>query len=93
MSKKGSTEMSSYAKLVAEAGDQFLNTLTQAQEQFLKSMSTFAAMVPAVPSLPTPPFAVDLPTPKEVADANFAFAAKLLSQQKAFTDKLFSAGV
>ena len=80
MSKKGS-EMSSYAKLVAEAGD-----------QFLKSMSTFAAMVPAVPSLPTPPFAVDLPTPKEVADANFAFAAKLLSQQKAFTDKLFSAG-
>ena len=84
--------MSSYAKLATETGDQFLSALTQAQEQFLKSMSAFAAWVPAAPSLPTPPFVADLPTPKEMADANFAFAAKLLSQQKAFTDKLFSAG-
>ena len=79
--------MSNYVKLANEAGDQYLSTLAEGHEQFLKSMSGFAAWTPKTPSIPTP-FAADLPTPKEIAEANFAFAAKLLKQQKTFTDKL-----
>jgi len=81
--------MSNYVKLATEAGDQYLETLAEGQEQFLKSMSGFAAWTPKATSFPTPPFLADLPTPKEVAEANFAFAAKLLKQQKTFTDKMF----
>lgn len=82
--------MSKYVKLATEAGDQYLSTLAEGQEQFLKSFSGFAAWAPKTPSIPTPPFAADLPSPKEIAEANFAFAAKLLKQQKTFTDKLFA---
>jgi hypothetical protein len=82
--------MSNYVKLATEAGDQYLSTLAEGQEQFLKSLSGFAAWTPKTPSIPTPPFAADLPSPKEIAEANFAFAAKLLKQQKTFTDKLFA---
>ena len=81
--------MSNYLKLAAEAGDQYLTALAEGQEQFLKTISTFAAWTPAT-SLPTPPFAADLPTPKEIAEANFAFASKLLKQQKAFAEKLLA---
>jgi hypothetical protein len=38
-----------------------------------------------------PDIAGELPTPKEVVEANFAFAAKLLKQQKDFTEKLVAA--
>ena len=80
--------MSNYVKLATEAGDQYLTALAEGQEQFLKSLSGFAAWTPTTASIPTPPFAADLPTPKEIAEANFAFAAKLLKQQKTFADKL-----
>ena len=43
-----------------------------------------------MPSMPTPAFAADLPTPQEITEANFAFATKLLKQQKKFADKLFA---
>ena len=36
-------------------------------------------------------FVAALPSPKEVVEANFAFAAKLLKQQKDFTEKLVAA--
>ena len=81
--------MSNYLKLAAEAGDQYLTALAEGQDQFLKTISTFASWTPAA-SLPTPPFAADLPTPKEIAEANFAFASKLLKQQKAFAEKLLT---
>jgi hypothetical protein len=80
--------MSNYVKLATEAGDQYLTALAEGQEQFLKSLSGFAAWTPKTASIPTPPFAADLPTPKEIAEANFTFAAKLLKQQKTFADKL-----
>ena len=80
--------MSNYVKLATEAGDQYLSALAEGQEQFLKTVSGFAAWTPKA-TIPTPPFVADLPTPKEIAEANFAFAAKLLKQQKTFTDKLF----
>ena len=38
-----------------------------------------------------PAFAAELPTPKELVEANFAFASKLLNQQKDFTEKFFAA--
>jgi hypothetical protein len=82
--------MSNYVKLATEAGDQYLSALAEGQEQFLKSVSGLSAWTPKTPSIPAPPFVADLPTPKEIAEANFAFAAKLLKQQKAFAEKLFA---
>ena len=85
--------MSEYVKLAAGAGDQFLNTLAESQETFLKSVTAFSSWAPAQPVQPVaaPAFAAELPTPKEVVEANFAFASKLLKQQKEFTDKFFAA--
>jgi hypothetical protein len=82
--------MSNYAKLAAEAGDQYLTFLAESQEQFLKLVGTTTSWVPAMPAV-TAPAGLDIPTPKEIAEANFSFATKLVKQQKAFTDKLFSA--
>jgi hypothetical protein len=85
--------MSNYAKLAAEAGDQYLTFLAETQEQFLKMVgtttTTWAPAMPAMPMMSAP--GLDIPTPKEVAEANFSFATKLVKQQKAFTDKLLSA--
>jgi hypothetical protein len=83
--------MSEYVKLAASAGDQFLSALSESQEQFLKNFSTFASYAPKAADMPMPEFAGELPTPKEIADANFAFAKKLLKQQKDFADKFFAA--
>jgi hypothetical protein len=83
--------MSNYTKLATEAGDQYLSKLAEGQEQFLKTISTLSTWAPPVSPMPTPAFAADLPSPRDVAEANFAFAAKLLKQQKAFADKLFTA--
>ena len=47
-----------------------------------------AAAQGACAAIPVPAFAADLPTAKEVVEANFAFASKLLKQQKDFTEKL-----
>ena len=82
--------MSNYAKLAAEAGDQYLTFLADSQEQFLKMVGTTTSFVPAMPTISAAP-GLDIPTPKEIAEANFSFATKLVKQQKAFTDKLFSA--
>jgi hypothetical protein len=84
--------MSDYVKLAASAGDQFLTALSESQEQFLKNFSSLVSQVPKTPAIPVPEFAAELPTPKEIAEANFAFAKKLLKQQKEFADKVFSTG-
>ena len=85
--------MSEYVKLAAGAGDQFLTALAESQETFLKSLSAFSSSwTPAqAPVAAVPAFAAELPTPKEVVEANFAFASKLLKQQKEFTEKFFAA--
>ena len=87
--------MSDYVKLANGAGDQFLTALAEGQEAFLKSVTAFTSYVPATPApVVAPfaaPFAAELPTPKEVAEANFSFASKLLKQQKDFTEKLLAA--
>lgn len=84
--------MSEYVKRATGAGDQFLATLAENQETFLKSLSAFSSSwAPVQAPVAAPAFAAELPTPKEVAEAHFAFASKLLKQQKDFTDKFFAA--
>ena len=83
--------MSDYVKRASGVGDQYLSALADAQEQFLKTLTAYTAWAPKVPSAAVPEFAAELPTPKEVVEANFAFAAKLLKQQKDFTEKLVAA--
>ena len=85
--------MSEYVKLATGAGDQFLTALAETQETFLKSVTAFSSWAPAQPQpvVAAPAFAAELPTPKEVAEANFAFASKLLKQQKDFTEKFLAA--
>ena len=80
--------MSDYVKRASGLGDQYLAALAESQEQFLKTLTTFSAWTPKAPAAD---FAAGLPTPKEVVEANFAFAAKLLKQQKEFTEKLVAA--
>ena len=84
--------MSEYVKLASGAGDQYLTVLAESQEQFLKSLTTLSSWLPKTPTAPAAPaFAADLPTVKEVVEANFAFASKLLKQQKDFAEKLVAA--
>ena len=83
--------MSEYVKLAVGAGDQYLTALAEIQETFLKSVSAFAASIATAPAVAAAPLAVDLPTPREVAETNFTFTEKLLKQQKAFTEKFFAA--
>ena len=83
--------MSDYVKRATGVADQYLTALAESQEQFLKTLTTFSFWAPKVPAAPVPEFVAGLPTPKEVIDANFAFAAKLLKQQKDFTEKLVAA--
>ena len=83
--------MSTYVKLATEAGDQFLAALAESQDQFLKYLKASSAWTPAPTTPAAPPFSDEyFPTPREIYEANFAFMSKLLKQQKAFTDKLFS---
>ncbi|MGH9238938.1 MAG: hypothetical protein ACRD3G_12940 [Vicinamibacterales bacterium] len=82
--------MSDYVKRANGVGDQYLAALADSQEQFLKTLTAFSSWVPKVPAAAAP-VAAELPTPKEVVEANFAFAAKLLEQQKDFTEKLVAA--
>jgi hypothetical protein len=85
--------MSNYVKLATDAGDQYLASLAEIQENFLKATAAFASRLPPVTPVMTPPaFAgVDLPSPQELTEASFAFAQKLLKQQKSFTEKMLAA--
>ena len=59
---------------------------------FLKTTTAMAAKLPPMPPVETPPaFADKFPTPQELTEANFAFAQKLLKQQKSFAEKLLAA--
>ena len=80
--------MSNYVKLAAGATDQYLNALAQNQDSFLKTVSAYsAALTSAAPAISAPAFG-ELPTPQEMTEANFAFASKLIKQQKDFSEKL-----
>ena len=82
--------MSNYVKLATDAGEQYLTTLAEMQDTFLKNTAAFTAQFAAV----TPPveipaaFTATFPTAQEVTEASFVFAQKLLKQQKSFAEKL-----
>lgn len=82
--------MSEYVKYATSAGDQYLSTLSEFQDSFLKSMTPITEMMPAMPESPVASMFPQMPTPAEIAEANFAFATKLLKQQKKFADKFFA---
>ena len=85
--------MSNYVKLATDAGDQYLASLAEIQENLLKATTAFAARFTPVTPVAIPAFvAPELPTAQEVTEASFAFAQKLLKQQKSFAEKLFAAG-
>jgi hypothetical protein len=79
--------MSIYAKLAAEAGDQYLEAMGQTQDSFLNAMAMSRAWAPAMPATPL----AELPTPQEVVDVSFGFTQKLLKQQQDFVEKLIDA--
>jgi len=84
--------MSNYVKLAADAGDQYLTSLAEIQENFLKASAAFTArFAGTLPPMETPAALAGFPTAEELADASFAFAQKLLKQQKTFTEKVFAA--
>jgi|SRR5688572_1495982 hypothetical protein len=80
--------MNTYARIAAEAGDQYLAAISQAQENFLNAFATSMAWTPVVPV--TAPRG-DFPTPQEMVGVNFEFAQKLLKQQQDFAQKLLAA--
>ena len=83
--------MSEYVKYATSAGDQYLSSLAEAQDAFLKSMTPFTQMAGSMPKIPAGPSLFPaLPTMAEISEANFAFATKLLKQQKKFADKFFA---
>jgi hypothetical protein len=84
--------MSSYVKFATDAGDQYLASLAEIQENFVKTASSYASrLAAATPAIETPPaFAAAFPTAQEVTEASFAFAQKLLKQQKSFAEKLLA---
>jgi len=83
--------MSEFAKLATSAQDQFLASLEESQENFLKAMQPYSEWVSSLPTMPVAPLAADAPTLLEITEANFAFANKFLKQQKKFAEKIFAA--
>jgi hypothetical protein len=87
--------MSNYVKLATDAGDQYLASLAEMQENFLKATTAFASRFTPVTPVAVPPAfaaaAADVPSPQELTEASFAFAQKLLKQQKSFAEKMLAA--
>lgn len=90
--------MSTFVKMMTDAGDQYLATLNEVQENYVKATSAFSAKLASATPAPAAtapafenPFASMMPTPKELMDASFEFTQKLLKQQKSFTEKLMAA--
>lgn len=82
--------MSEYVKYATSAGDQYLAAMSEMQDAYLKSIAPFSQVAATMPKMPAAPNMPELPTMAEVAEANFAFATKLLKQQKKFTEKFFA---
>ena len=71
---------------------QTLELLRSQQEAYLTAVKAWreamAAGANQAPAWPTFPSAEMLPTPAEVAEASYAFAAKLLADQSRFMEEL-----
>lgn len=82
--------MSEYVKYATTAGDQYLASLSEVQEAFVKGMTPFTQITATLPKAPAASWMPELPTMAEITEANFAFANKFLKQQKKFAEKLFA---
>ena len=80
-----------YLTPTVEAADQVLEAVVKLQDATIDAVSTFTASLPEasknVPALPE----TGLPTAQEIASTYFAYAEKILSNQKAFVEKFFAA--
>jgi hypothetical protein len=74
--------------LASEAGDKYISALAEIQDNFVKSQTEFAERIKVATAANAPAF--EFPSVTDVTEANFAFAEKLLKQQKAFAHKLIS---
>ena len=83
--------MSEYVKFATSTADQYLATLAEVQDTFLKSITPYSQWASTIPQVPAINGMPELPTLQEITEANFAFASKLLKQQKKFAEKLFAA--
>ena len=81
--------MTTYGKIAADAGDQYLAAISQAQENFINAIGMSMAWAPAAPVATALP--ADFPTPQEMIGVSFGFAQKLLKQQQDFAEKLIAA--
>ncbi|HXS80123.1 MAG TPA: hypothetical protein VN818_07555 [Gammaproteobacteria bacterium] len=81
--------MTTYGKIAADAGDQYLAAISQAQENFINAIGMSMAWAPAAPVATALP--ADFPTPQEMIGVSFGFAQKLLKQQHDFAEKLVAA--
>jgi hypothetical protein len=79
----------------AELQEQMLAALRAQQEAYLQAANAWResfAKGDSLPSWPEASLGVDaLPSPAEVAEVSYAFAAKLLSEQSAFLEALAKA--
>ena len=83
--------MSDFAKLAAEAAEQYLAAIQKIQATSLDTVARMASAVPdAAKNLPPLQTPEGLPTVGEVSEAYFDFTEKLIANQKAYTEKLLA---
>ena len=68
-------------KLVAEAQQQTLTALQQAQDLSIRATEAAVAAFPTIDK-------TDAPTPKQMVEASFGFAGQVLESQKAYALRL-----
>lgn len=84
--------MSSYPNVAAEAADKYLAMLAQGQDQFVEFVRSSRELMPRMPegfNAPAPAMPFAMPSPRDIADAQFQFVTKLLKQQEGFVRQFY----
>jgi enoyl-CoA hydratase/carnithine racemase len=79
------TEIPNYKDLVAEAQQQALASIKQAQDFYLRATEIAVGLVPTDPTFG---LTAKVPTAKEVVESSFAFTGKVFDAQKTYSLKL-----
>jgi len=82
--------MTDYIAEATNVSEQYLATLTKAQDDYVAAVESFVKQIPALPQSPVAAPVADLPSADEVTTVTFDFAEKILAQHRATTDKLIS---
>ena|SRR5215207_7729943 len=87
--------MSTVMEKIASRQEQLLELMTAWQKPVVSAVSRTAAMIDAraerLPKLPNLPFMSELPTPQEMIEVQFGFAAKMIDANKRFALDLANA--